>query len=68
MGLFNLGDWAIDTKTRRAVDIIAIIPAGENSIVDLYIVQDSESRYYIIDSSVLIEYDKYYWDDLEVGM
>lgn len=66
MSLFNLGDWVIDTRTHRAVDIIAIVPAGINSIVDLYIVQDSENKYYIVDSNALIKYDKHYWDGLEV--
>lgn len=64
MGLFNIGDWCIDTKSHRAVDVIAIIPAGHNSIIDLYVVEPSDGGYYILDENSLTEYDKYYWDNL----
>ena len=67
MAKFELGDWVIDTKTHRAVDIIAIIPAGKNSIIDLYIVEPSDGGYYIIDETNLTEYDKYYWDTMDGG-
>lgn len=63
--MFNLGDWVIDTKTHEAVDIIAIIPAGENSIIDLYVVEKDDGSYYISDAKNLITYDKYYWDSIE---
>ena len=62
--MFKLGDWVIETKTHRSGSVIAIIPEGENSICDLYIVE-FDGKYEIFDSQVLIEYDKYYWDDLE---
>ena len=65
MGLFNPGDWCIDTKAHKAVDVIAIIPAGKNSIIDLYVVEPSEGGYYILGENDLTEYDKYYWDNLE---
>jgi hypothetical protein len=65
MAKFELGDWVIDTKTHSAVDIIAIIPAGKNSIIDLYVVDPSDGGYYIIDETNLTEYDKYYWDAME---
>lgn len=65
MSLFNIGDWCIDTKSHRAVDVIAIIPAGHNSIIDLYIVEPSDGGYYILSENDLTKYDKYYWDNLE---
>jgi hypothetical protein len=65
MSRFTLGDWCIDTKSHRAVDVIAIIPACENSIIDLYVVQNSDGDYYILGENDLTEYDKYYWDNLE---
>lgn len=65
MAKFELGQWCIDTKAKQSVDVIAIIPAGHNSIVDLYIVEPSEGGYYILGENDLIEYDKYYWDNVE---
>jgi hypothetical protein len=65
MANFKPGDWCIDTKSHVAVDIIAVIPAGHNSLISLYIVEPSEGGYYILDESNLIEYDKYYWDSIE---
>lgn len=65
MTKFEIGDWCIDTKSHRAVDVIAIIPAGRNSMIDLYVVESSDAGYYIISGTYLIEYDKYYWDDME---
>jgi hypothetical protein len=67
MAKFDLGAWCIDTKAKQAVDVIAIIPAGHNSMIDLYVVEPSEGGYYIIDETDLIEYDKYYWDTVEEG-
>ena len=64
MAKFELGAWCIDTTTHRAVDIIAIIPAGHNSIVDLYVVEPNDGGYYILNENNLTEYDKYYWDRL----
>lgn len=65
MQLFNIGETVIDTKTHEAVEIIAIIPAGHNSIINLYVVEPSEGGYYILNESDLVVYDKYYWDELE---
>lgn len=65
MQMFNIGEWCIDTKSHRAVDVIAIIPTGHNSIIDLYVVEPSEGGYYILSESDLVVYDKYYWDELE---
>ena len=65
MAKFELGAWCIDTNAHKAVDIIAVIHAGHNSIVDLYIVEPSEGGYYILNENNLTEYDKYYWDRLE---
>ena len=64
MGLFKLGDWVIDTKTHESVDVIAIIPAGKNSIKELYVLCKDDGSYYIADSTYLIMYDRYYWDEL----
>lgn len=63
--LFSLGEWVIETKNHRHGEIIAIIPAGEYSITDLYVVQFSDGVYEIFDYSILVVYDKYYWDDLQ---
>jgi hypothetical protein len=62
MAKFDIGDWCIDTRAKQSVDIVAIIPAGHNSIIDLYIVEPSEGGYYILSETDLIEYNKYYWD------
>lgn len=62
---FELGDWVIETKNHRSGSVIASIPAGENSICDLYVVE-FDGKYEIFDSQVLIMYNKYYWDNLEV--
>jgi hypothetical protein len=67
MSLFDIGNWCIDTKSHRAVDIIAIIPAGHNSMIDLYVVEPSQGSYYILSETDLIEYNKYYWDEVENG-
>lgn len=67
MARFEPGDWCIDTKAHRAVDVIAVIPAGHNSLISLYIVEPSDGGYYILDENDLTEYDKYYWDALEEG-
>jgi hypothetical protein len=65
MAKFEPGDWCIDTKAKQSVDVIAIIPAGHNSLISLYIVEPSEGGYYILSESDLIEYDKHYWDTVE---
>ena len=63
--MFELGDWVIETKTHRSGSVIAIIPNGENSICDLYIIE-FDGKYEIYDRQTLVEYNKYYWDGLEV--
>lgn len=65
MANFKLGDWLIDTKINSAVNVISIIPAGANSITDLYVVESSDGDYYIIDESRIVAYDSSYWDNLE---
>lgn len=67
MQLFNLGEQVIDTRTHESVGVVAVIPVGENSITDLYILNKSDGSYYISDDQYLIVYDKYYWDYLEVS-
>lgn len=62
MRLFNLGETIIDTKRNSVVSVVAVIPQGENSITDLYVLRENEDTYYITDSEDLIVYDKYYFD------
>ena len=64
MANFELGDWVIETNRHRSGSVIAIIPAGENSICDLYIVE-FDGKYEIFDSQVIIPYDKYYWENID---
>lgn len=62
--LYDLGDSVINTKTHNAADVIAVIPAGHNSIRTLYIIEEA-STYVIIDEVDLVAYDKYYWDAID---
>jgi hypothetical protein len=62
MRLFSLGETIIDTKRNSVVSVVAVIPQGENSITDLYVLRENEDTYYITDSEDLIVYDKYYFD------
>jgi hypothetical protein len=62
MRLFSLGETIIDTKRNSVVSVVAVIPQGENSITDLYVLRENEDTYYIADSEDLIVYDKYYFD------
>lgn len=62
MRLFSLGETIIDTKRNSVVSVVAVIPQGENSITDLYVLRENENTYYITDSEDLIVYDKYYFD------
>lgn len=59
--MFDLGQWAIDTKKKMAVTIMAQI---FNGYASLYIVQGDDG-YYIVDEEDLIKYDKYYFDSEE---
>lgn len=62
MQLFNIGETVINTKRNSVVTVTAVIPSGENSLVDLYILRENEDAYYITDAEDLIVYDKYYFD------
>lgn len=62
MRLFSLGETIIDTKRNSVVSVVVVIPQGENSITDLYVLRENEDTYYITDSEDLIVYDKYYFD------
>ena len=64
MQLFNLGETIIDTRTHNAAVVVAIIPQGQNSITDVYVLDD-DGKLYLSDDTNLIVYDKYYWDGLE---
>lgn len=61
--LFNIGDSIINTNTHNPGTVIATIPAGHNSLRDIYIIDEADNNNYIIvDEADLIVYDKYYWD------
>ena len=64
MQLFNLGDTVIDTRTHNSAIVVSIIPQGQNSITDVYVL-DVDGKLYLSDDSNLVEYDKYYWDDID---
>jgi hypothetical protein len=64
MQLFNLGETVIDTRTHNTAIVVSIIPQGENSITDIYVLDD-DGNLYLSDDTHLIVYDKYYWDDID---
>lgn len=64
MQLFHIDETVIDTRSHDAVVVVAIIPKGENSLMDLYVLRRDGGEYYISDDEDLIVYDKYYWDNL----
>jgi hypothetical protein len=47
------------------VVVVAIIPQGPNSMMDLYILRRDGGEYYISDYEDLIVYDKHYWDNID---
>lgn len=64
MRLFNINETVIDTRSHDAVVVVAIIPQGENSMMDLYVLRRDGGEYYIADYENLIVYDKHYWDNI----
>ena len=63
MMVFNIGESIINTNTHNVGTVIAAIPAGQNSLRNIYIIDESDNNNYIIvDEADLIVYDKYYWD------
>ena len=64
MQLFGLGETVIDTRTHSTAIVVSIIPQGENSLADIYVLDD-EGRFYLSDDTNLVVYDKYYWDDID---
>ena len=64
MQLFNIGETIIDTRTHRAATVVSIIPQGENSIYDVYVLE-TDGELYLSNDSCLIVYDKHYWDELK---
>ena len=64
MQLFSLGETIIDTRTHNAVTVVAIIPQGENSITDVYVL-NNDGDLYLSDDDNLVVYDKYYWDTID---
>lgn len=63
--LFNLGETIIVKDLEAAGTIVSIIPAGRNSLINLYIVEVNDV-YHIFPEDNLLVYDKYYWDESEV--
>ena len=64
MQLFHINETLIDTRTHDAVVVVAIIPQGENSMMDLYVLRRDGGEYYISDYEDLIVYDKHYWESI----
>jgi hypothetical protein len=69
MQLFNVGETVIDTKIDGAVEVVSIIPQGENSLCTVYVLslnkENADPILYLSTDDGLIVYDKYYWDSLE---
>ena len=63
MQLFNLGETVIDTRTHNTATVVAIIPQNQNSLTDVYVLDDG--RLYLSDDTHLVIYDKYYWVGME---
>lgn len=61
--LFNLGETVIVEDLRSAGTITAVIPAGHNSLINLYVVE-IDFVYHIFPEDNLLVYDKYYWDEV----
>lgn len=65
MQLFHINETVIDTRSHDAVVVVAIIPQGPNSMMDLYVLRRDGGEYYISDYEDLIVYDKHYWDNID---
>lgn len=64
MQLFNLGEWVIDTRSHATATVVSVIPHGENSTADVYVLEKDEGELYLSTDEHLVFYDKYYWDNL----
>ena len=64
MQLFNIGETVIDTRTHNSVIVVSVIPQGENSLTDVYVLDDYGTLY-LSDDTHLVVYDKYYWDSID---
>ena len=64
MQLFNLGETVIDTRTHSTAIVVSIIPQGENSLTDVYVL-DNDGKLYLSDDAYLVVYDKYYWESID---
>lgn len=65
MWLFNLGEWVIDTRSHATAIVVSIIPQGENSTADVYILERDNGELYLSTDTHLVCYDKHYWDDID---
>lgn len=55
---FSPGQWVIDTKRKTAPMVFAVIEG-----IDIaYVLEDDDGDLYLEKESVLIPYDKYYFD------
>lgn len=57
--MIYVGSWAIDTKRKDTVTVVATIDGGSK---DLYVVETDDGDCYVISGDYLIPYDKYYFD------
>lgn len=65
MQLFNLGEWVIDTRSHATATVVSIIPQGENSMTDVYVLERDNGGLYLSTDTCLVCYDKHYWDDID---
>ena len=59
--MFDLGRTVIDVKRRSAADVCCVLP---NSVPQLYVLED-DGEFYIQSEDNLIQYDKYWFDNIE---
>jgi hypothetical protein len=64
MQLFNLGEWIIDTRSHATATVVSVIPQGQNSMADVYVLEKDDGELYLSTDTHLVCYDKYYWDDI----
>lgn len=64
MRLFDVGETVIDKRTRARAAVMAVIPQGPDSLLNLYILRKDDDSYYIADDIHLLTYNKNYWDNL----
>ena len=63
MSTFGLGETIFDNRTRKIAVVVAVIPSGQLSMTDVYVL-DRYGELYLADETRLSEYDKYYWEEI----